>query len=191
MSPLPKDDQRTLLLLARRAIVEAVSHLQVFEVPAVTDNLAKPTGAFVTLYCDGHLRGCIGRIEPTEPLARTIAQCAVGAALHDPRFTPVVGEELARLTIEISVLSPVEPILPEAVKVGTHGLVVQREHFRGVLLPRVAVERAWTRERFLEETCRKAGLPPDPCRHPPPQRLPFTDHAFSPPDFKQHPPASA
>ena len=186
MSPLPKDDQRTLLLLARRAIVEAVSHLQVFEVPPATDNLARPTGAFVTLYCDGHLRGCIGRIEPTEPLARTVAQCAVGAALHDPRFTPVVGEELVRLAIEISVLSPVEPILPEAVKVGTHGLVVQREHFRGVLLPQVAVERAWTRERFLEETCRKAGLPPDAWRDPETQCLAFTDEVFSEAEFKEN-----
>src|SRR5579864_1469349 len=105
MSPLPKDDQRTLLLLARRALVEAVSHLQVTEAPAVTANLARPAGAFVTLYCDGHLRGCIGRIEPTAPLARTVEQCAVGAALHDPRFTPVAGEELVRLTIEISILS--------------------------------------------------------------------------------------
>jgi len=186
MSPLLKDDQRTLLLLARRAIVEAVSHLQVFEVPPVTDSLARPMGAFVTLYCDGHLRGCIGRIEPTEPLARTVAQCAVGAALHDPRFTPVVGEELVRLAIEISVLSPVEPILPEAVKVGTHGLVVQREHFRGVLLPQVAVERAWTRERFLEETCRKAGLPRDAWRDPETQCLAFTDEVFSEAEFKEN-----
>lgn len=185
MSPLPKDDQRTLLLLARRAIVEAVSHQQVFEVPAVTDNLARPTGAFVTLYCDGYLRGCIGRIEPAEPLASTVAQCAVSAALHDPRFTPVAGEELVRLTIEISVLSAVEPILPEAVNVGTHGLVVQREHFRGVLLPQVAVERAWTRERFLEETCRKAGLPPDAWRDPETQCLAFTDEVFSEAEFKE------
>jgi len=172
--------------LARRAIVEAVSYLQVFEVPPVSDNLARPTGAFVTLYCDGHLRGCIGRIEPTEPLARTVAQCAVGAALHDPRFTPVVGEELVRLTIEISVLSPVELILPEAVKVGTHGLVIQREHFRGVLLPQVAMERAWTRERFLEETCRKAGLPPDAWRDPETQCLAFTDEVFSEAEFKEN-----
>jgi AmmeMemoRadiSam system protein A len=186
MSPLPKNDQRTLLLLARRAIVEAVSHLPLFEVPSVTGNLARPTGAFVTLYREGHLRGCIGRIEPAEALARTVAQCAVGAALHDPRFTPVVGEELVRLTIEISVLSPVEPILPEAVKVGNHGLVVQREHFRGVLLPQVAVERAWTRERFLEETCRKAGLPPDAWRDPETQCLAFTDEVFSEAEFKEN-----
>jgi uncharacterized protein (TIGR00296 family) len=80
----------------------------------------------------------------------------------------------------------VEPILPEAVKVGTHGLVVQREHFRGVLLPQVAVERAWTRERFLEETCRKAGLPPDAWRDPETQCLAFTDEVFSEAEFKEN-----
>src|SRR5712692_628810 len=112
MSPLPKDDQRTLLLLARRAIVEAVSHLQVFEVPPVAESLARPTGAFVTLYCDGHLRGCIGRIEPTEPLARTVAQCAVRAALPDPRLTAVVIEQLVRVAISFSGPASLVPIRP-------------------------------------------------------------------------------
>jgi AmmeMemoRadiSam system protein A len=179
MSPLPRDDQRTLLELARRAISESISRLPLFDVPPVSASLDRPAGAFVTLYREGHLRGCIGRIEPVEPLAKTVAHCAVGAAFHDPRFTPVVADELSLLVIEISVLSPAKPIRPEAVEVGLHGLVVSREQFHGVLLPKVAAERGWTSQRFLEETCRKAGLPPDAWRNPETECLSFTDEVFS------------
>ena len=179
MSPLPRDDQRALLELARRAIVQALSGNQFPEVPPLSGNLARKAGAFVTLYRGSHLRGCIGRIEPAEPLAWTIARCAVDAALHDPRFSPVTAEELDQLTIEISVLSLAEPIHPEAVQAGIHGLVITREHLRGVLLPKVAAEHDWTRERFLEETCRKAGLPPDAWRDPKTECLAFTDEVFS------------
>ncbi len=184
MSPLPRDDQRALLELARRAIVEAVSRRKLLDFPPVSENLKKPTGAFVTLYRGGALRGCIGRVEPSEPLAATVLRCAVSAALHDPRFAPVGVDELDLVTIEISVLSPAEPVRPEALEVGKHGLVIQREKFRGVLLPKVATERGWTRERFLEETCRKAGLSTDAWRDPETECFAFTDEVFSEAEFK-------
>ncbi len=112
MSPLLKDDRRELLRLARRTILESVSQCPQSDLTVFSESLARPSGAFVTLYRAGRLRGCIGRIEAVEALARTVVHCAVGAALHDPRFPPVGLEEIVQLTIEISVLSIPQPIPP-------------------------------------------------------------------------------
>src|SRR5258708_15756334 len=149
MSPLLKDDRRELLRLARRTILESVSQCPQSDLTVFSESLARPSGAFITLYRAGRLRGCIGRIEAVEALARTVVHCAVGAALHDPRFPPVGLEEIVQLTIEISVLSIPQPIPPGEVQVGTHGLLIQRDQFRGVLLSKVARERGWNREKFL------------------------------------------
>jgi len=113
-----------------------------------------------------------------------VVHCAVGAALHDPRFPPVGLEEIVQLTIEISVLSIPQPIPPGEVQVGTHGLLIQRDQFRGVLLSKVARERGWNREKFLDETCQKAGLPPKSWRDPQTECLAFIDEAFSEADFE-------
>lgn len=129
------------------------------------------------------LCGCIGQVAPSDSLAVTVARCAIGAATKDPRFPPVRPEELAELEIELSILSPLEPIEPEAVQIGQHGLMVVRDYHRGVLLPQVAMEHHWTRERFLEETCTKAGLPPDAWRDPGTQIQAFTAEIFSEADF--------
>jgi AmmeMemoRadiSam system protein A len=119
-----------------------------------------------------------------EALGTTVVHCAVGAALHDPRFSPVVMEEIVQLMIEISVLSIPEPIPPGEIQVGIHGLLIRRDQFRGVLLPKVARERGWSREKFLDETCQKAGLPPHSWRDPQTECLAFTDEAFSEADFE-------
>ena len=95
-------------------------------------------------------------------------------------------EELADLEIELSILSPLEPIQTEAIEVGRHGLLVVRDQCRGVLLPQVATEYGWTRERFLEETCIKAGLLPDAWKDPATQVLAFTAEVFSEPEFQTH-----
>ena len=68
------------------------------------------------------------------------------------------------MKLEISVLSSFRAVRPEEIQVGAHGLMVSQDRARGLLLPQVAVERHWDRDRFLEETCRKAGLPPDAWR---------------------------
>ena len=157
MSPL-SEEQRTLLALARRAIVEAVMHGRVLEEELPGGVLARRSGAFVTLRHLGSLRGCIGRVEAEESLADTVVRCAISAALQDPRFAPVRHDELDGLEIEISILTPPVAILPSEIEVGRHGLIVSRGAFRGLLLPQVAVEHGLTPERFLEEACRKAGL---------------------------------
>lgn len=185
MSPLPRDVQQALLKLARRAIVEAVLRNHLPEISSQNEPHAQPSGVFVSLRRAGLLRGCIGNIECIGPLAASVASCAISAALHDPRFPPVAPEEMALLEIEISILSPPQPIHPSAIEVGRHGLIVKHENLRALLLPQVASERAWTRERFLEETCRKAGLARDAWNHPDTQVFAFESEIFRETDFEE------
>lgn len=188
---LSAGDRRNLLLRARHAIIEAVRSERIADFPLSEGTLAEPGSAFVTVHCSGRLRGCVGRIDRTLALAEVVAQCAISAVLHDPRFRPMRPVELDRMEIEISVLSELQPLAPHAVEVGTHGVVVARGTQRGLLLPQVAAERSWSAERFLEETCRKAGLDPSAWRDPETQILAFTAEVFSEADFEQESPAAA
>ena len=165
MPPLTEADQRTLLGWAREALEESVRHHRLTEIAVPSGPLAEPRGAFVTLRKGDRLRGCIGYVEALKPLGLTVRECAMAAALEDPRFEPVTPRELPSLHLEISVLSPLEDITPEQVDLGRHGLIISRGRQRGLLLPQVAVEWNWDRDRFLEETCVKAGLPPDDWKH--------------------------
>lgn len=156
-------DRALLLTIAREAIA---AHLNpsiqsaISNVPSAI--LAQPGGAFVTLHKRGDLRGCIGHVEPTEPLGTVVPRCAVAACSSDPRFPPVTSGELAQIDLEISLLGPLEPITgPDDILVGRDGLVVERGWQRGLLLPQVATEWKWSAEEFLAHTCQKAGLPRD------------------------------
>jgi AmmeMemoRadiSam system protein A len=130
--------------------------------------LIRPSGAFVSLHThEGDLRGCIGSIHPVAPLCHAVSANAINAAFRDPRFYPLEREELPRIHIEISVMSPIEAVTdPEAIEVGRDGLIVSRGGRAGLLLPQVATEYGWDRETFLAQTCGKAGLPPDAWRRP-------------------------
>ena len=165
MPPLSEADQIELLRLARWAVEHSVRNHRLPEVHAVTESLSLKSGAFVTLRKGDRLRGCIGHIEPSRPLYETVCECAQAAALRDPRFEPVTPDELPDLHIEVSVLSELTDVRPEDVEVGRHGLLISRGWRRGLLLPQVATEWNFDRERFLEETCLKACLPPDAWRH--------------------------
>jgi AmmeMemoRadiSam system protein A len=134
--------------------------------------------AFVTVHIEGKLRGCIGVLDAREDLRETIVHCAQSAALRDARFDPVCAEELDDLQLEISVLSEMTPISPAEVEIGRHGLYITSPEGRGLLLPQVAVEHRLSREAFIEETCRKAGLPPDAWRRPGTQLFAFTCDVF-------------
>lgn len=130
--------------------------------------LPAASGVFVTLKAMGHLRGCLGTLQPTHDLAREVARCAADSASADPRFAPVSDAELPQLSIEVSVLGPLEPVNPAepgAIAIGRHGLVAEQGGRRGLLLPQVATEWNWTVEEFLRQTCAKAGLPGDAWRH--------------------------
>jgi hypothetical protein len=165
MLQLTDAEKHRLLELARTALEEVVRLGRMSEVAEPAEALQTPCGAFVTLEKRGQLRGCIGHIEALRPLYATVRECARAAALEDPRFEPVAPAELSSLRLEISILSPLVDIAPQGIEVGRHGLLVSRGARRGLLLPQVAAEWNWDREQFLEETCLKAGLPPDAWRH--------------------------
>lgn len=160
------DVTRALMLeIARGAVAGIVAGRT--SSPPVLDDAPPASGVFVTLKKGGALRGCIGTVECRQPLAEEIARVAVCAAREDPRFPPVTADELPDLDLEISVLGPLEridPLDPDAIVIGRHGLVVEQGRRRGLLLPQVAPEWGWDREQFLAHTCRKAGLPLDAWR---------------------------
>jgi len=171
------EHRRTLLRIAHEAILSVLERRPFPATPPLLTKLSEPRGVFTTLYLradrlsgdlrgDRHrqLRGCVGYAMPIAPLYRAVAETARAAAFEDSRFLPVTLEEASRLEVSLSVLSLLFPIHPEAVEVGRHGLLISDGARRGLLLPQVPVENAWDRETFLEQTCRKAGLPPDAWR---------------------------
>ena len=178
MSRLSNDDWLALVGIARHAISSVILHQRIPDLPPYPGALSQRKGAFVSLYCDGILRGCVGQIENPGPLADLVAGVAI-SALRDSRFPPIRAEEVSAVKIEISVLSAAERILPEAIVAGEHGLLVVSGNCRGVLLPQVAAERKWSARRLLEETCVKAGLGRDAWRDPTTQVFGFTAEVFS------------
>lgn len=179
MPCLSEADQRALLELARKAICEVVTHRRLLEAIPREGIFFERHGVFVTLHARGRLQGCIGVTEPNESLGEAVVRCAVSAALEDPRFAPMKEPQLEEMSVEISLLSPLEPILPEAIEIGRHGLLVVNHAQRGLLLPKVATEHGFMREQFLEETCRKAGLPRDAWKDPETCIFGFTCEVFS------------
>ena len=152
------DERNLLLRLAHDAIAASLDQRELSLAPP-SAHLAEPRGAFTTLYYRGGLRGCVGYVFPVTPLYRTIAETARGAAFDDSRFSPVTRDENPELKVSLSVLSPPQPIRPDQVEIGRHGLLISLGLHRGLLLPQVPVEHRWDRIQFLEQTCRKAGLP--------------------------------
>lgn len=176
-------EKSALLQIARRSLVETIVNARRWQPDAQSGLLVERRGAFVTLHLRGKLRGCVGQVEAQKSLADTVARCAIAAALEDDRFDPVQPDEVPRVNIEISVLSPPKPIKPNEIVIGTHGLIVERGAFRGLLLPQVATERHWKAEKFLTETCLKAGLPGDAWKSDKTQVFGFTAEVFSEHDW--------
>ncbi len=154
------DERRLLLGLAHEAVLSTLERREIRLDPP-TDHLNQPRGAFTTLYLHGELRGCVGYVLPVSPVYRAVADTARAAAFEDTRFEPVTLPEARELKIELSILSPPRPIDAEEVEIGRHGLLISMNGRRGLLLPQVPVEHHWDRVTFLEQTCRKAGLPLD------------------------------
>ena len=161
-----------LVRLARRAVEEFLETGRRIKAPGDTPGkLRRPGAAFVTIetFIDEdsrELRGCIGYIEPIKPLVETVIDVAIEAAVHDPRFPPMTGSEAGMVTFEVSILSEKEPLpsspeeRPRSIVIGRHGLIVEKDAYRGLLLPQVPVEYGWDEETFLAETCVKAGMHP-------------------------------
>jgi len=173
------EERRLLLQIARDALTQTLKggspQIAVPTHPA----LLLPQGVFVTLTKGKRLRGCMGRIDPQKALFQTVAEVARSAALEDPRFPSVTVTELPDLSIEISVLSPLQKTEASTVEVGRHGLMVKRGFAAGLLLPQVASEQGWSLEEFLAQTCLKAGLAKEAWRDKTTEIYSFTAEVFS------------
>jgi AmmeMemoRadiSam system protein A len=158
---LSRAEKQQLLDIAKRAVETAVKENKLFEVPKdLSEPLMQDRGAFVTIRKKGDLRGCIGYTGSVKPLALTVREVAILAALRDTRFPPVTASELPQLQYEVSVLSPMRRILDtKQIRVGEYGLLMKNGSYEGILLPQVATEQGWDRKTFLEQTAVKAGLP--------------------------------
>jgi hypothetical protein len=156
-------EKNELLTLARKSVEYAVREKKAYEPTAsASEVLNQERGAFVTLRKSGELRGCIGYTAAEKPLYLTVRDTATLAALRDTRFQPVSASELPQIDYEVSVLSPLRRVLDvRQIKVGQHGLLMKNGAYEGLLLPQVPVEERWDRQRFLEETCAKAGMRSD------------------------------
>ncbi len=187
MCRLRNEEKKILLDIARKAIALSVSEGRHLEVTEAREGLSARGGVFVTIRKRRRLCGCIGRLSSLESLADVVARCAAAAATDDPRFSGQRPDELEDLEIEISILSAVQRACPEDVETGLHGLVISRNGRRGVLLPQVAREHRWSRERFLDETCLKAGLDANAWKERETHIEIFTAESFSEADFAGRP----
>lgn len=162
---LTSKEKGILLSIARKSIETHIQSGQVYIEPREEMTLNTRNGCFVTIKQGGQLRGCIGNFQSELPIFREVAEMAVASASKDPRFYPMKEEDLQDFTLEISVLTPLHKIEDiEEIKVGKHGIYLEKGYYRGVLLPQVAIEHSWDRETFLNQTCVKAGLPTDAWR---------------------------
>jgi len=155
-------EQQILLGIAREAITARLNGKppQKIDEKNLTQLLKEPLGAFVTLTINGKLRGCIGRFMPSEPLWQVVNDMALSAAFSDTRFDPVQKDELKKIKIEISVLSPLARISDiDEIVLGQHGVYIRKDYKTGTFLPQVAEGKNWSVEEFLGYISRdKAGL---------------------------------
>ena len=179
--PLSTEDRCRLIQLARQTIAHEVAEAPAPQPGPILGVLAEKRGCFVTLTNQGMLRGCIGTFSPRRPLAQSVVEMACEAC-HDPRFVhhPVTARELGSLTVEVSVLGPLEPIAdPLSLELGKHGIYIINGYSAGCFLPEVAIETGWTAEEFLTHCCQgKAGMSGDAWKRPDTQVYVFTSEKF-------------
>ena len=177
---LDDSDKVALLKLARTTLEAHFADESTPTCPSSHKALADHKGAFVSLHRGEELRGCIGQLYPDKELSKVVQHCVLSAATEDMRFLPVGRDELEGLNIEISVLSPFRRVQNiEEIEVGRHGLYIVQGHFQGLLLPQVATQYHWDRKKFLEQTCKKAGLPDSAWQDPQTKIYAFEADVFS------------
>jgi AmmeMemoRadiSam system protein B/AmmeMemoRadiSam system protein A len=160
--PLTPEDKKALLALVRETISRYLTTQMVPLPRGFSPAAMEERGVFVTLKKHGNLRGCIGRMTPDRPLATLVGMMALQAAFEDPRFRPVTPEEVPKLEIEISVLTPMAQVSgPGEIEVGRDGVLFQKGRSSAVFLPQVAPEQGWGRDEMLCNLCQKAGLQAD------------------------------
>ncbi len=158
---LTLEEKNILMTIARNSIRKLFDDEEDFDIPD-DPFLENKAGAFVTLKKDDALRGCIGYIISDLPLGETLRNAAIQAATSDPRFPALDEEELKKIELEISILSEPFPMASyDEIEIGKHGLILEENFARALLLPQVPIEHNMTREEFLSSLCRKAGLSAD------------------------------
>ncbi len=171
-NPLTPEEKNTLLHLAREALETSVhgTPLPPIDKVSLTPALLADGASFVTLTIHGSLRGCIGALEPYQPLAEDVREHAVAAALQDYRFNPVQPGELGKIEIEVSRLTQPVPLeytdstgLLARLHPGVDGVILRDGSRRATFLPQVW-EKIPDPSEFLENLCYKMGVAPDTWR---------------------------
>ena len=135
--------RRRLLEIARASVEAAAQGQPLPRVQEADPELQGKQGCFVTLKNGGMLRGCLGNFISSKPLYKLVNEMARASVTDDPRFYshPIKPDELPHLTIEISVLSPLERIKnPLDIELGKHGIYIRRGYAAGCFLPQVATD---------------------------------------------------
>ena len=159
---LNKEEKNTLLHIARNTLEHYLNEGVIPEVDQskITETLEEKTGAFVTLNKNGNLRGCVGRFEPGIKLYEVVQKMAIAAATKDMRFPGVEREELDNISIEISVLTPMQKVeSKDEIALGKDGIYIKKGTNSGTFLPQVAEKTGWSKEEFLGHCAQdKAGI---------------------------------
>jgi AmmeMemoRadiSam system protein B/AmmeMemoRadiSam system protein A len=159
---LSPKDKKDLLKIARSTLEQYIRFNKTPEINSsgFSETLKTPSGAFVTLHENGDLRGCVGLFTSQEPLYKVVQEMAIAASTQDNRFPRVEVTEIGKISIEISVLSPLKKIHSiDEIILGKHGIYIKKGYLSGTFLPQVANETGWSREDFLGHCSRdKAGL---------------------------------
>ena len=159
------EESKGILMLAARNSIESLFGEK--QQPIIDYNFypqlqQSGIGAFVTLTIHNELRGCIGYVTSKWNLYETVCDAAMQAASSDPRFPQLTEQELPKINIEISILSPLSELDNyNGIQLGVHGLYLEDGDYRGLLLPQVAAENKFDIPNFLSALCEKAGLSPD------------------------------
>ena len=171
---LDEAERQRLLKLARAALQQSLRSDGALDRELAcsepTPALLEQRGAFVSLKRPTPkgpetIRGCIGTIMPRGPLYKSVIELARKSAFEDPRFAPMVADELCGVRIEISALTPMRGVAgPEEVETGRHGVQLRKGAAGAVFLPQVATEYGWSRETLLKQLSLKAGLSEDAWR---------------------------
>jgi uncharacterized protein (TIGR00296 family) len=169
MERLSLSEGAYLVKLARKTIEVYLSGRMPAPPDDAPERLVRRQGVFVTLYTypEKELRGCIGIPLPEHPLIEATMRAAISSATEDPRFPPVSPEEMSNIIVEVSALTPPEEMgftdpkeLPNMIRIGEDGLIIEAGVYSGLLLPQVPVEYGWSPEEYLMHLCIKAGLAP-------------------------------
>jgi uncharacterized protein len=162
---LSDEDGQILVRTARLAVTEYLTKGKKIQLSDdIKSKFSYKSGVFVTLNKEENLRGCIGFPTPDRILHQSLIDAAIASSTEDPRFPPVIYQELNKITFEVTTLTPPVEIkvndtseYPKMIKIGRDGLIIKWEFGAGLLLPQVPVEYGWNEEEFLSHACEKAG----------------------------------